>query len=185
MARHHLCSGNALFFDRVSCLTSQSQAIPHKKSSLQSCEATENNVCPLLTGDNPHTSRWYGSNTYGRFLDLSANRKIVLHRELFLDITWAGGIGMSMRCAAVWRVEKFFYLDFSTRGLCNEACTCSNSKFGLRWNDQCAGPSLRDFHLDNTPAYALWGAKECKYQSILHQKCKVGVLELIPSSALH
>lgn len=75
---------------------------------------------PLLDG----TMRVYLS----WFLNLSANKS---------DITWA--VEWSCRWNVLCNLSRFFFFWFHSKNLCNELCTCLNSTFSLKCNDQLAG----------------------------------------------
>lgn len=69
----------------------------------------------ILTGDNPRypprsQQIGMGSNTCSRFLEQIEKTYDIVN--VFLDVTWAGGIGMTIVYAAVWRVGSFSFLIF-------------------------------------------------------------------------
>lgn len=68
----------------------------------------------ILTGDNSRHPRsqqiGMGSNTCSRFLEQIEKTYDIVN--IFLDVTWAGGIGMAMVYPAVWRVGSFSFLIF-------------------------------------------------------------------------
>lgn len=95
-----------------------------------------------------------GSNAYGRFLALSTNKKTYNIVNPFLDVTWAGGIGMSMGCAAVWRVElfSFFILDFHNERAVQWGLHMLKPQHQLEGERLLrAGLIRKDLHLHNNP----------------------------------
>lgn len=146
-----------LFFGRVvfSLNASESGYTPQKLSP----QSYKNTICPSLTGDNPlppprSQQTGMGSNAYGRFLALSTNKKTYNIVNPFLDVTWAGGIGMSMGCAAVWRVElfSFFILDFHNERAVQWGLHMLKPQHQLEGERLLrAGLIRKDLHLHNNP----------------------------------